>query len=103
MTRASSPVNNGQAKIALGDDTALTLSQQGRGNPFAPANYGEIVQPGALVDILEPSPLPLADRRTYTLLIATPWERPRAQVIPPIAKTAPHRQPPRTDSIPTKP
>src|SRR3546814_4243480 len=45
MTRASSPVNNGKAKIALGDDTALTLSQKGRGNPFDPANYGEIVKP----------------------------------------------------------
>src|SRR3546814_2113359 len=63
MTRASSPVNNGKAKIALGDDTALTLSQKGRGNPFDPANYGEIVKPGELVDIVELSPLTLADRR----------------------------------------
>src|SRR3546814_4983491 len=59
MTRASSPVNNGKAKIALGDDTALTLSQKGRGNPFDPANYGEIVKPGELVDIVELSPLTL--------------------------------------------
>src|SRR3546814_6984250 len=70
MTRASSPVNNGKAKIALGDDTALTLSQKGRGNPFDPANYGEIVKPGELVDIVELSPLTLADRRIYNLLIA---------------------------------
>src|SRR3546814_4761622 len=75
MTRASSPVNNGRAKIALGDDTALTLSQKGRGNPFDPANYGEIVKPGELVDIVELSPLTLADRRIYNLLIANAWER----------------------------
>src|SRR3546814_3390254 len=75
MTRASSPVNNGKAKIALGDDTALTLSQKGRGNPFDPANYGEIVKPGELVDIVELSPLTLADRRIYNLLIANAWER----------------------------
>src|SRR3546814_3374213 len=68
MTRASSPVNNGKAKIALGDDTALTLSQKGRGNPFDPANYGKIVKPGELVDIVELSPLTLADRRIYNLL-----------------------------------
>src|SRR3546814_15040514 len=64
-----------KAKIALGDDTALTLSQKGRGNPFDPANYGEIVKPGELVDIVELSPLTLADRRIYNLLIANAWER----------------------------
>jgi exosome complex RNA-binding protein Rrp42 (RNase PH superfamily) len=64
MTRASSPVTNGKAKVALGDDTALTLAQKGRGNPFDPANYGEIVKPGELVDIVELSPLTLADRRS---------------------------------------
>ena len=40
-----------------------TLTQRGRGNPFDPANYGEIVKPGELVDIVELSPLTLADRR----------------------------------------
>src|SRR3546814_2805008 len=89
MTRASSPVNNGKAKIALGDDTALTLSQKGRGNPFDPANYGEIVTPGELVDIVELSPLTLADRRIYNLLIANAWERISEPVIHRIAKTAP--------------
>src|SRR3546814_14642738 len=81
MTRASSPVNNGKAKIALGDDTALTLSQKGRGNPFDPANYGAIVKPGELVDIVELSPLTLADRRIYNLLISNGWERIGAPVI----------------------
>src|SRR3546814_13771679 len=75
MTRASSPVNNGKAKIALGDDTALTLSQKGRGNPFDPANYGEIVKPGELVAIIELSPLTLADRRISTLLIAKAYRK----------------------------
>src|SRR3546814_7148487 len=88
MTRASSPVNNGKAKIALGDDTAPTLSQKGRGNPFDPANYGEIVKPGELVDIVELSPLTLADRRIYNLLIANAWERISEPVIHRIAKTA---------------
>src|SRR3546814_18858827 len=88
MTRASSPVNNGKAKIALGDDTALTLSHKGRGNPFDPANYGEIVKPGELVDIVELSPLTLADRRIYNLLIANAWERISEPVIHRIAKTA---------------
>ena len=36
---------------ALVDTPALTLAQKGRGNPFDPANYGEIVKPGELVDI----------------------------------------------------
>src|SRR3546814_11026633 len=75
MTRASSPVNNGKAKIALGDDTALTVSQNGRGNPFDPANYGEIVKPGEQVDIVELSHIILADRRIHNLLIATASER----------------------------
>src|SRR3546814_20084818 len=87
MTRASSPVNNGKAKIALGDDTALTLSQKGRGNPFDPANYGETVKPGELVDIIELSPLTLADRRTYNLLLANAWERLSEPVIHHIANT----------------
>src|SRR3546814_17542599 len=88
MTRASSPVNNGKAKIALGDDTALTLSQKGRGNQFDPANYGEIVKPGELVDIVELSPLTLADRRIYNLLIANAWARTSEPVIHPTDKTA---------------
>src|SRR3546814_19494429 len=88
MTLASSPVKNGKAKIALGDDTALTLSQKGRGNPFDPANYGEIVKPGELVGIVELSTLTLADRRIYNLLIANAWERISEPVIHRIAKTA---------------
>src|SRR3546814_13906435 len=78
MTRASSPVNKGKAKIALGDDTALTLSQKGRGNPFDPATYGEIVKHGELVDIVEMSLLTLADRRISNMLIDNAWERIRA-------------------------
>src|SRR3546814_1460364 len=69
-------------------DTALTLSQKWRGNPFDPANYGEIVKPGELVDIVELSPLTLADRRIYNLLIANAWERISEPVINRIAKTA---------------
>src|SRR3546814_4338122 len=88
MTRASSPVINGKAKIALGDDTALTLSQKGRRNPFDPANYGEIVKPVELVDIDQLSPLTIADRRIYNLLIPNPWERISEPVIHRIAKTA---------------
>src|SRR3546814_18236667 len=99
MTRASSPVNNGKAKIALGDDTALTLSQKGRGNPFDPANYGEIVKPGELVDLVELSPLTLADRRIYNLLIAKALERIREPVIHRIAKTAPAGPHQGTDGI----
>src|SRR3546814_1641552 len=87
MTRASSPVNNGKAKIALGDDTALTLSQKVRGNPFDLANYGEIVKPGELVDIVELSPLTLADRRIYNLLITNAWERISQPVFHRFAKT----------------
>jgi hypothetical protein len=43
-------------------ELARTLMQRGRGNPFDPANYGEIVKPGELVDIVEltPSPSPIA-------------------------------------------
>src|SRR3546814_17709884 len=89
MTRASSPVNNGKAKIALGDDTALTLSQKGRGNPFDPANYGEIVTPGEPVDSRELSPLTLADRRLYNPLIAHAWHRNRERVSTRISHT-PH-------------
>src|SRR3546814_20958401 len=87
MTRASSPVNNGKAKIALGDDTALTLSQKGRANPFDHANYGEIVKPGELVDIVALSPLTLADRRFSNLLIANARDRIREPVLPRIANT----------------
>src|SRR3546814_20872743 len=87
MTRASSPVNNGKAKIALGDDTALTLSQKGRGNPFDPANYGEIVKPGGLVDIVELSPLTPPDRRIYTLMFAHAGERITDPGIPPTPQT----------------
>ncbi|WP_197709278.1 hypothetical protein, partial [Escherichia coli] len=75
MALANSPVKDAKAKTASGDETALTLAQKGRGNPFDPANYGEIVKPGELVDIVELSPLTLADRRIYNLLIANAWDR----------------------------
>lgn len=88
MNHATSPVNGGKAKVALDGDTALTLAQKGRGNPFDPANYGEIVKPGELVDIVELSPLTLADRRIYNLLIANAWERIGEPVIHRIPKSA---------------
>src|SRR3546814_12471465 len=105
MTRASSPVNNGKAKIALGDDTALTLSQKGRGNPFDPANYGEIVKPGELVDIVERSPPTLADRRIYNLLIANASDRisePAIDGIPNTPPTGPHQGTQRIESAPLR-
>src|SRR3546814_10451669 len=74
--------------MTLGDDSALTLSEKGGRNPFDPANYGEIVKPGELVDIVGLSPLTLADRRIYNLLIANAWERISEPVIHLIAKTA---------------
>ena len=58
------------SKGAVADLAIRTLDQKGRGNPFDPANYGEIVKPGELVDIVELNPLTLADRRIYNLLIA---------------------------------
>lgn len=64
-----------------------TLDQKGRGNPFDPSNYGEIVKPGELVDIVELSPLTLADRRIYNLLIANAWERISEPIIHRISKT----------------
>ena len=64
-----------------------TLAQRGRGNPFDPANYGEIVKPGELVDIVELSPLTLADRRIYNLLIANAWEFIGEPIIHRISKT----------------
>ena len=69
------------------DLTFRTLAQKGRGNPFDPANYGEIVKPGELVDIVELSPLTLADRRIYNLLIANAWERIGEPVVHRIPKT----------------
>src|SRR3546814_17320631 len=98
MTRASSPVNNGKAKNALGDDTVLTLSQKGRANPFDPANYGEIVKPGELVDIVELSPLTLADPRIYNLLLPNPVSRISDPVLHRFAHTpptGPHHSPAR--------
>lgn len=88
MALANSPVKDAKAKTASGDETALTLAQKGRGNPFDPANYGEIVKPGELVDIVELSPLTLADRRIYNLLIANAWDRIGEPVIHRIAKSA---------------
>jgi len=72
---------------AVVDMTFRTLAQKGRGNPFDPANYGEIVKPGELVDIVELSPLTLADRRIYNLLIANAWERIGEPIIHRIAKS----------------
>ena len=60
---------------AVVDLNIRTLTQRGKGNPFDPANYGEIVKPGELVDIVELSPLTLTDRRIYNLLIANAWEK----------------------------
>ena len=72
---------------AVVDMTFRTLAQKGRGNPFDPANYGEIVKPGELVDIVELSPLTLADRRIYNLLIANAWERIGEPIIHRIVKS----------------
>ena len=88
MSHATSPLNGAKAQLALVDTPARTLAQKGRGNPFDPANYGEIVKPGELVDIVELTPLTLADRRIYNLLIANAWERIGEPVIHRIAKTA---------------
>lgn len=76
------------SKPATVDLTFRTLTQRGRGNPFDPANYGEIVKPGELVDIVELSPLTLADRRIYNLLIANAWERIGEPIVHRIPKTA---------------
>ena len=76
------------SKGAVVDLAIRTLDQKGRGNPFDPANYGEIVKPGELVDIVELNPLTLADRRIYNLLIANAWDRIGEPVIHRIAKSA---------------
>lgn len=76
------------SQSAVVDLTFRTLAQKGRGNPFDPANYGEIVKPGELVDIVELTPLTLADRRIYNLLIASAWERIGEPIIHRIAKSA---------------
>jgi hypothetical protein len=73
---------------ALADGSFRTLTQRGKGNPFNPSHYGEIVKPGELVDIVELSPLTLADRRTYNLLIANAWERIGEPIVHQIAKSA---------------
>lgn len=73
---------------ALTDGSFRTLTQRGKGNPFNPSHYGEIVKPGELVDIVELSPLTLADRRTYNLLIANAWERIGEPIVHRIAKSA---------------
>jgi len=70
----------------LADGSFRTLTQRGKGNPFNPSHYGEIVKPGELVDIVELNPLTLADRRTYNLLIANAWERIGEPVVHRIAK-----------------
>lgn len=72
---------------ASADMSFRTLAQKGRGNPFDPAGYGEIVKPGELVDIVELSPLTLVDRRIYNLLIANAWERIGEPIIHRIAKS----------------
>lgn len=76
------------AVVALAEPDARTLMQKGRGNPFDPANYGEIVKPGELVDIVELSPLTLADRRIYNLLIANAWERIGEPIVHRVPKSA---------------
>src|SRR3546814_18870908 len=103
MTRASSPVNNGKAKIALGDDTALTLSQKGSGNPFDPANYGDIVQPSELFHLVELSPLTLADLPISNLPFSNACERLREPALPRIPKTPPQTPHQTTPPIHTTP
>ncbi|TWB00356.1 replication initiation protein [Gluconacetobacter diazotrophicus] len=70
------------------NDPIRTLMQKGRGNPYDPAYYSEIVKPGELVDIIELSPLTLTDRRTYNLLIANAWDRIGEPIVHRIAKSA---------------
>ena len=41
----------------------------------AKPNDVSIVKPGELVDIVEMTPLTLADRRIYNLLLANAWEQ----------------------------
>ena len=76
------------SQAAATDLSIRTLAQKGRGNPFDPSNYGEIVKPGELVDIVELTPLTLADRRIYNLLIANSWERIGEPIVHRIAKSA---------------
>ena len=75
-------------ETAVTDISIRTLAQKGRGNPFDPSNYGEIVKPGELVDIVELTPLTLADRRIYNLLIANAWDKIGEPIIHRIVKTA---------------
>ena len=74
--------------LAAVDREPRTLTQRGRGNPFDPSLYGEIVKPGELVDIVEVNPLTLADRRIYNLLIANAWDRIGEPVIHRVPKSA---------------
>ncbi len=62
----------GQAYVATcrGRYVVPHTGPKGARESFDPANYGEIVKPGELVDIVELSPLTLADRRIYKLLVA---------------------------------
>ena len=73
---------------AAADPSPRTLTQKGRGNPFDPAGYGEIIKPGELVDIVELNPLTLADRRIYNLLIANAWDRIGEPIIHRVSKAA---------------
>lgn len=75
------------SKVAILDPAFRTLAQKGRGNPFDPSNYGEIVKPGELVDIVELTPLTLADRRIYNLLIAHAWDKIGEPIIHRIGKS----------------
>lgn len=75
-------------KLATVDFEPRTLAQRGHGNPFDPSLYGEIVKPGELVDIVELSPLTLADRRIYNLLIANAWDRIGEPIIHRVPKSA---------------
>ena len=74
--------------VVAADREFRTLEQRGQGNPFDPSNYGEIVKPGELVDIVELSPLTLADRRIYNLLIANAWDRIGEPIIHRVSKAA---------------
>jgi len=75
-------------QAALADGPFRTLTQRGKGDPFNPSYYGEIVKPGELVDIVELSPLTLADRRTYNLLIANAWDKIAEPIVHRIAKSS---------------
>ncbi|WP_249110548.1 replication initiation protein [Neokomagataea anthophila] len=71
----------------VSEEKFRTITQKGKGDPFTPSRYGEIVKPGELIDIVELNPLTLTDRRTYNLLIANAWDRIGEPVIHRISKS----------------